>query len=62
MYQLKRSEVSKGDLLKVYLTVVRPVLEYACQVWHNNLQQYLCNELESVQKRALKANTLGVMM
>ena len=55
MYQLKRSGVSQEDLLKVYLTVVRPVLEYACQVWHSNLPQYLSHEIEAVQKRALKA-------
>ncbi len=31
------------------------MLECACQVWHSNLPQYLCNEVESVQKQALKA-------
>ncbi len=54
LYQLKRSGVSQEDLLKVYVTVVRPVLEYACQVSHSNLPQYLSHEIESVQKRALK--------
>ena len=37
-----------------YLSVVRPVLEYACPVWHTNLQQYLSDNIESIQKRALK--------
>ena len=38
----------------VYLSVVRPVLEYACPVWHTNLQQYLSDNIETIQKRALR--------
>lgn len=49
MYQLKPSGVSQKDLLKVYLMVVRPVLEYACQVWHNSLPLYLNNDVEHVE-------------
>ncbi len=55
MYQLKRSGVSQEDLLGVYSSVIRSVIEYACQAWHSNLPQYLSHELEPVQKRGLKA-------
>ncbi len=34
--------------------LIRPVLEYACQVWHSNLQ-YLSNEIVC-SKRSLKAS------
>ena len=34
--------------------MVRPVLEYACPVWHTNLPQYLSDNIEVIQKRALK--------
>ena len=34
--------------------VTTRVLEYACQVWHGNLPQYLSNEIESVQNWSLK--------
>ena len=34
-YQLKRSGINQQDVITVYLSVVRPVLEYACPVWHN---------------------------
>ena len=34
MYQLKRAGISQSDLVTVYLSVVRPVLEYACCVAH----------------------------
>ena len=54
MYQLKRAGISQSDLATVYLSVVRPVLEYACPVCHTNLQQYLSDNIETIPKRALK--------
>ena len=54
MYQLKRAGISQSDLVTVYLSVVRPLLEYACPVWHTNLQQYLSDDIETIQKRALR--------
>ena len=35
--------------------VVRPVLQYACPVWHTNLPKYLSDNIEIIQKRALKS-------
>jgi len=32
--QLKRSGVEADDLLYFYVMAIRPVLEYACPVWH----------------------------
>ena len=32
----------------------RLVVEYACPVWHTNLPQYLSDNIEVIQKRALK--------
>ncbi len=54
LYQLKRPGASQNDLLKVLLSVIRPVLEYTCQVWHTNLTQYLSEGIETVEKRALR--------
>jgi len=34
---LKRSGASINDLVCFYTSVVRPVLEYACLVWHSSL-------------------------
>ena len=33
---------------------IKPVLEYACPVWHTNLNRHLTESIETVQKRALK--------
>ena len=51
---LKKSNVSTDTLITVYITIIRPVLEYACQVWYYNVQQYLSDDIEYIQKRALR--------
>ena len=51
---LKRSGGSCKDLLQVYKTQIRPVLEYACQCWHPGLTRGLSDMIESVQRRALR--------
>ena len=33
LYQLKRAGISQNDLVKIYVSIIRPVLEYACPVW-----------------------------
>ncbi|KAK2179598.1 hypothetical protein NP493_480g01007 [Ridgeia piscesae] len=50
LYQLKRAGITRKDLVSVYVSVVRPVLEYACPVWHTNLPQYLSDNIEVIQK------------
>ena len=52
--QLKRAKVPPKDMLLFYTTCIRPVLEYACPVFHNSLPQYLSNEMERLQKSALR--------
>ena len=54
LYQLKRAGIGQNDLVTIYVSVIRPVLEYACPVWHTNLNNHLTESIETVQKRALK--------
>ena len=54
LYQLKRAGIGQHDLVTIYVSVIRPVLEYACPVWHTNLNNHLTESIETVQKRALK--------
>ena len=57
LYQLRQLKRAKGDpaqLVCVYTTCIRPVSEYACQVFHNGLPKYLSEELENIQRRALR--------
>ena len=52
--QLKRAKVLTNDLLSFYTTCIRPVAEYACPVFHTSLPEYLSDQLERLQKRALR--------
>ena len=51
---LKRSKADMKTLVVLYTTTIRPILEYACQVWHFNIQKFLSDDIERVQKRALR--------
>ena len=51
---LQRAGFDVPDLVKMYRCYIRPVLEYACPVWHSCIPEYLCEQVEAVQKRALR--------
>ena len=51
---LKRNGVPLGDLRSVYCYFIRPLLEYACPVWHSSLTCTLNNQLEDIQRRSLR--------
>ena len=55
LYQLKRAGISQLDMVKIYVSVIRPVLEYACPVWSTNLPKYLSDAIEMIQKRVLRS-------
>ena len=46
--QLKRSCVSKAQLVSFYITCIRSVCDYAIPVFHSSLSEYLVKHLEWV--------------
>ena len=50
---LNKVGVNREGIVKVYLTTIRPLLEYGVQVWQD-IPEFLSNVLESIKKRALK--------
>ena len=52
--QLNRAGICASDLVLFYFSTIRSVLEYACQVFHFSLPSYLSEELECIQKSALR--------
>ena len=42
------------DIVEIYCSIIRFVLEYACPVWHLGLTVKLSNDIERVQKKCLK--------
>ena len=51
---LRRGDVENNDLINIYTALIRSLLEYCCVVRHHALPSNLSQELERVQKRALK--------
>jgi len=54
VYQLLRSGVDIKDIISVYCSLIRSVLEYNCPVWHCGLTQAQSADIEAVQKRVMK--------
>ena len=45
LYQLLRFGISKADVIAVYCSLIRSVLEYCCPVWHCGLTQSQSTEI-----------------
>ena len=52
--QLRRAGVLQAQLLYFYAGVVRPVLEYAVPVWNHLLTKTQIDQIEAIQRRALR--------
>ena len=52
--RLKKSHVATRELLLFYITCIRSILEYGSPVFHRALPSYLSEDLERLQKRAMK--------
>ncbi|KAK2170745.1 hypothetical protein NP493_1143g00016 [Ridgeia piscesae] len=48
---LKRAGIEPHHLVKIYTTIIRSVIESACQVWHTSLTIRQTNLLKSIQKK-----------
>ena len=46
--------MSSEDMVAYYRTVIRPVAEYACAVWHSSLTEGQTEQLEHLHRRAIK--------
>ena len=53
--QLKRAKLPPTDLILLYNTCMRSVIDYTVQVFYNALPQYLINELIHIEKRAISS-------
>ena len=51
---LKYYNLTIPDLVNIYISFVRPVLEYATPVWSGGLSKGQCQMIEQVQKRACR--------
>ena len=49
----RRAGLTHCNMIDIYKSIIRSVLEYCCVVWHSSLPKYLDEAVEKVQKRAL---------
>ena len=54
IHYLVRAGISDKDIIIVYTSIIRSILEYACPVWHPGLTAKQTKDIERVQKRCLK--------
>ena len=54
IYQLKLAGIGQCDLVRIYIAVIRPVIEYACPAWHTNLPKYVSDNIGLIIKRCMK--------
>ena len=51
---LQRAGVDLGDLVRIYVVLIRSVMEYTCLCWHSGLTAHHSKQLEGVQRAALR--------
>ena len=52
--QLVKAGINNKDIIVIYCSIVRSILEYCCEVWHPGLSGQQSRDIERVQKRCLK--------
>jgi len=52
--RLKHAGLPTDRLAMWYSSVIRPVLEYCAVVWHHGLKKYQTDEIEAIQRRAIR--------
>jgi len=50
---LRRAGVEPQDIVRVFTSTIRAILEYACAAWHTCLTSEQSERLESIQRRAM---------
>jgi hypothetical protein len=51
---IEASQITIKRPLLFYVTCIRPVAEYACEVFHDSFPKYLSDDLEKLQRRACR--------
>ena len=51
---LKHAKVSPKDVVQIYCSTIRPIVEYAARMWNGSLTQEQSDSVEHIQERAMK--------
>ena len=51
---LKRAGIGPHHLINIYTSIIRSVLEYACQIWHTSLTKKQTKQIKYIPRRAMR--------
>jgi len=51
---LNKFKCPKSHCLRIFLSFVRPTLEYSCPVWHPGISNEFSDRIKAVEKRCLR--------
>ena len=54
MHKLREFSPPEEDMVTIYTSYVRSILEQSCSIWHSSLTQEDSEDLERVQKSAMR--------
>ena len=54
LYALRKHAAPVQDMLAIFQTYIRPILEYSCAVWHPSLTNLQISQIEKIQKRTCR--------
>ena len=54
LHKLVEFDVPIPDLIQIYTLFIRSIVEQSCVVWHSSLTVENSDDLEGIQKNALK--------
>ena len=54
LHRLFEFDLSVEEMVNIYILFIRSVVEYACVVWHSSISNEESNNIERVQKTALR--------
>ena len=54
LHRLYEFNLPVAEMVNIYILFIRSVLEYACVVWHSSISSEECNNIEHVQKTAVR--------
>ena len=58
--QLKRARIGISDLVHIYCSCNRSTLDYDCQLFHSSIPKSLSEEIERIQKKAMRIIFPGI--
>lgn len=54
LVHLKNAGIKEADLISIYKSLIRPIIEYGCQLYHHQLTVAQSQKIEGLQRKAMR--------